>query len=66
MNKKLFWKIVSIIRVWFQSFLAIEVAMHLKDLINGKFFWQVCIAAFLPVAIRWATPNDQFPDEELR
>ena len=66
MNRKFFWKIMSITRVWFQTFLSIEVAMHIKDLINGSFFWQVCIASFIPVAIRWATPSDQFPDEEIR
>lgn len=66
MNQKFFWKIVSIARVWFQSFLAIEVAMHIKDLIKGGFIWQVCVAAFVPVVIRWATPHDEFPDEKVK
>jgi hypothetical protein len=66
MNRKFFWKIISIIRVWFQSFLSIEVAMHIKDLLDGRLLWQVCIAAFIPVLIRWATPSDRFPDEEVR
>jgi len=65
-NKKLMWRIISITRVWVQSFLAIEIAMHLKDIIDGAFFWQVCLAAFLPVVIRWSTPQDEFPDERLR
>ena len=59
-----YWRLISIARVWFQSFLAIEIAMHLKDLIDGAFFWQVCLAAFLPVIIRWSTPQDEFPDEK--
>ena len=63
MNKKILWKLLSIVRVWFQSFLALEVALHLKDLINGKLLWQVCVASFVPVAIRWLTPSDEFPDE---
>jgi len=65
MNKH-HWRIISIIRVWFQSFLAIEIAMHIKDLLDGSFFWQVCLAAFVPVIIRWATPQDEFPDEKLK
>ena len=39
---------------------------HVKDLISGHFFWQVCLGAFVPVIIRWATPQDQFPDEKLK
>jgi len=66
MNKRVMWKIISIFRVWFQSFLAFEIALHIKDIINGQFFWQVCLAAFIPVAIRWATPSDEFPDEKLK
>lgn len=66
MNKRLTWKFISIFRVWFQGFLAIEVAIHVKDLISGHFFWQVCLGAFVPVIIRWATPQDQFPDEKLK
>jgi len=65
-NKLLLWKLISIFRVWFQSFLAIEVALHIKDLISGRFFWQVCLGAFVPVIIRWATPQDEFPDEKLK
>ena len=60
------WRLISIARVWFQSFLAIEVALHIKDLISGRFFWQVCLGAFVPVIIRWATPQDEFPDEKLK
>lgn len=66
MNKRFTWKLISIFRVWFQGFLAIEVAIHVKDLISGHFFWQVCLGAFVPVIIRWATPQDQFPDERLK
>ena len=66
MNKRFTWKLISIFRVWFQGFLAIEVALHVKDLISGHFFWQVCLGAFVPVIIRWATPQDQFPDEKLK
>ena len=66
LNKTLVWKFISIFRVWFQGFLAIEVAIHVKDLISGYFFWQVCLGAFVPVIIRWATPQDQFPDEKLK
>lgn len=66
MNKRFTWKLISIFRVWFQGFLAIEVAIHVKDLISGHFFWQVCLGAFVPVIIRWATPQDQFPDEKLK
>jgi len=66
MNKDLMWRVISIARVWLQSFLAIEIALHIKDVINGQFFWQVCLAAFLPVVIRWATPQDEFPDERLK
>lgn len=62
-NKRLMWKIISIARVWFQSFLSFEVVLHIKDIINFSNFWGVCLAAFIPVAIRWATPADQFPDE---
>jgi hypothetical protein len=66
MNKRFTWKFISIFRVWFQGFLAIEVAIHLKDLISGHFFWKVCLGAFVPVIIRWATPQDQFPNEKLK
>ena len=66
LNKTLVWKLISIFRVWFQTFLTIEVAIHVKDLISGHFFWQVCLGAFVPVIIRWATPQDQFPDEKLK
>lgn len=65
MNKHLAWKLVSIFRVWFQAFLAIEVALHIKDILSGAFLWQTCLGAFVPVIIRWATPQDQFPDERL-
>jgi hypothetical protein len=63
LNNKIIWKFISIFRVWFQTFLGIEIAMHIKDVFNGKFLWQVCLAAFIPVIIRWATPMDDFPDE---
>ena len=66
MNKSLAWKLISIFRVWLQGFLAIDVALHMKDLLSGHFFWQTCLGAFVPVIIRWATPQDQFPDERLR
>lgn len=66
MSNKLIWKLVSIFRVWFQGFLAIEVAIHIKDILNGGFLWQTVLGAFVPVIIRWATPQDQFPDERLK
>lgn len=66
MNKRLLWKVISVFRVWFQTFLTIEVVLHIKDVVNGHFFWQTCLGAFVPVIIRWATPQDQFPDERLR
>jgi len=65
LNKTLVWKLISIFRVWFQTFLTIEVVLHIKDVINGAIFWQVCLGAFVPVIIRWATPQDQFPDERI-
>jgi len=52
--------------VWFQTFLTIEIVLHIKDVINGAFLWQVCLGAFVPVVIRWATPQDEFPDEKLK
>jgi len=57
------WKLISIFRVWFQGFLSIEVALHIKDLLSEHFFWQVSLGAFVPVIIRWATPQDKFPNE---
>jgi len=60
------WKLISIFRVWFQTFLTIEIVLHIKDVINGAFLWQVCLGAFVPVVIRWATPQDEFPDEKLK
>jgi hypothetical protein len=65
-NKTVIWRVVSVFRVWFQTFISIEIALHIKDLMSGKFFWQVCLAAFLPVGIRWMTPQDQFPDERTK
>ena len=65
-NKHIMWKCISMFRVWFQTFLTIEIALHIKDVVNGHFFWQVCVGAFVPVVIRWATPNDEFPDEKVR
>ena len=38
--------------------------MHISDVLNGKFLWKVCLGAFIPVVIRWATPTDAFPDEK--
>jgi hypothetical protein len=66
LNSKLAWKLISIFRVWFQTFLGIEIAMHIKDIADGRFIWQVCLAAFIPVIIRWATPHDDFPDERSK
>jgi len=66
LNKTLQWKLISIFRVWFETFLTIEIVLHIKDVINGHFFWQVCLGAFVPVIIRWATPHDPFPDERLK
>jgi len=60
------WKLISIFRVWFQAFLTIEIVLHIKDVISGTFLWQVCLCAFVPVIIRWATPQDEFPDEKLK
>ena len=65
-NKLLIWKLISIFRVWFQTFLTIEIVLHIKDVISGAFLWQVCLGAFVPVVIRWATPQDEFPDEKLK
>jgi len=65
-NKLLMWKLISIFRVWFQTFLTIEIVLHIKDVISGAFLWQVCLGAFVPVVIRWATPQDEFPDEKLK
>jgi hypothetical protein len=64
MSNKFVWKLLSIFRVWFQTFLTIEVAMHISDVLNGKFLWKVCLGACIPVVIRWATPTDAFPDEK--
>jgi len=64
MNKKFFWRIISVVRVWFQSFIAFDIALHIKDIIDGSYFWQTCLAAFIPVVLRWAAPNDEFPDEK--
>ena len=66
MSKYHKWQLISVARVWFQSFLTIEVAMHIKDLISRDFFWQGCLAAFVPVIIRWATPQDEFPNERQK
>jgi hypothetical protein len=65
-NKTLQWKLISIFRVWFETFLTIEIVLHIKDVVNGHFLWQVCLGAFVPVIIRWATPHDPFPDEKLK
>lgn len=65
MNKIFFWKIISILRVWFQSFLSIEVALHIHDILSSKFFWKVCLSATIPVLIRWMTPSDRFPNEKV-
>ena len=65
-NKLFMWKLISIFRVWFQTFLTIEIVLHIKDVISGAFLWQVCLGAFVPVVIRWATPQDEFPDEKLK
>ena len=56
-------KIGAITRVWFESFLAVEIGIHIKDFANLKLFISATIAAVIPVALRWLNPKDSFPEE---
>ena len=59
------WKKISAItRVWFESFLAVEIGIHIKDFANLKLFMSATIAAIIPVALRWLNPRDSFPEEK--
>jgi hypothetical protein len=57
-------KIRAISRTWFESFLAVEIGIHLKDFANLKLFISATIAAIIPVALRWLNPKDNFPSEK--
>jgi len=56
-------KIQSITSLWFESFLAVIIGIHLKDFINWALIWQAFVAASIPVIIRWVNPKDIFPGE---
>ena len=57
-------KINAITRVWFESFLAVEIGMHLNDFVDWKLFISATVAAVIPVALRWLNPRDSFPEEK--
>ena len=57
-------KIRAISRTWFESFLAVEIGIHIKDFANLKLFISATIAAIIPVALRWLNPKDVFPEGE--
>ena len=57
-------KINAITRVWFESFLAVEIGIHLKDFADWKLLISATVAAVIPVALRWLNPRDSFPEEK--
>jgi hypothetical protein len=57
-------KIQAIGRTWFESFLAVEIGIHIKDFANLKLFASATIAAIIPVALRWLNPKDAFPEDK--
>lgn len=57
-------KVQAIGRTWFESFLAVEIGIHIKDFTNLKLFVSATIAAIIPVALRWLNPKDDFPKGE--
>ena len=54
----------AISRTWFESFLAVEIGLHLKDFTETTVLWQASLAAIIPVTLRWLNPKDSFPKEE--
>jgi len=64
MHKWAWVKIRAISRTWFESFLAVEIGIHLKDFTELKLFFQATVAAIIPVALRWLNPRDSFPEEK--
>jgi hypothetical protein len=51
-----------IARAWFESFIAFEIVLHAKDLIQKDVLIQASIAAFFPIILRWIDPKDDFPN----
>jgi hypothetical protein len=64
MHRWAWGKINAITRVWFESFLAVEIGIHLKDFVDWKLFISATVAAVIPVALRWLNPRDSFPEEK--
>jgi len=57
-------KFRAISRTWFESFLAVEIGLHLKDFTEMTIVWQASLAAIIPVTLRWLNPKDSFPEEK--
>ena len=63
MHRWAWGKTQAISRTWFESFLAVEIGLHIKDFTQMTIVWQASFAAIIPVILRWLNPKDNFPKE---
>jgi hypothetical protein len=54
---------LNVINLWLQSFIAITLATHIRDILDSKILIASFVAAFIPVLLRWSNSRDSYPKD---
>jgi len=54
---------LNVVNLWLQSFIAITIATHIRDILDKQVLAASFLAAGIPVLLRWSNSRDSFPKD---